>query len=107
MRLLYALAATAAALALTGCPNPNAIGVQTTGTLLVTTVDGGTGQPIAGVLVNAGSNYTCQTASNGTCTLTLPVGQWPVVAHTAGLSGTADATVAANTQATVTIQMNP
>ena len=109
MRLLTALVVAAAAVALAGCPNPNNIGVQTTGTLLVTTVDGTTGAPIPNVLVSAGSNYTCYTGSNGVCTqpLTLPVGQWPIQANTAGLHGTANVTITANTQSTVTIQMNP
>jgi hypothetical protein len=109
MRLLTALIAAAAAVALAGCPNPNAIGVQTTGTLVVTTVDGSSGQPVSGVLVSAGSNYTCTTGTNGVCTsvLTLPVGQWTVVAHAPGLSGTANVTITANTQSTTTIQMNP
>lgn len=109
MRMLSALGAAVAALALAGCPNPNDIGVQTTGTLLVTTVDGSTGQPVGGALVNAGSNYTCTTGPNGVCTnvLTLPIGQWTVVAHSAGLSGTASVTITANNQSTVTVQMNP
>ena len=109
MRLLTALVLAAATLALTGCPNPNNIGVQDTGTLVVTTVDGTTGQPIANVLVNAGANYTCSTGPNGVCTtvLTLPVGQWPVVAHVAGLQGSANVTITKDVQSTVTIQMNP
>jgi hypothetical protein len=109
MRMLAPLAVAFAALALYGCPNPNAIGVQNTGTLLVTTVDGSTGQPVANVLVSAGSNYTCRTGANGVCStvLTLPVGQWTVVASVAGLQGIANVTIATNAQATVTIQMNP
>jgi hypothetical protein len=109
MRMLTALIVAAAAIALAGCPNPNDIGVQTTGTLVVTTVDASTGQPISGVLVSAGSNYTCTTGTNGVCTptLTLPVGQWTVQARAAGLQGSANVTITANTQSTVTIQMSP
>jgi hypothetical protein len=109
MRLLTALTLAAATVALAGCPNPNAIGVQTTGTLAVTTVDASSGQPLANVLVNAGANYTCSTGANGMCAqpLTLPVGQWTVVAHVAGLQGSANVTITANTPSTVTIQMSP
>ena len=108
MRLLPMFAVALAALALTGCPNPNAIGVQTYGTVLVKTVDGGSGHPVAGALVNAGSTYTCTTGSDGACTLTkLPVGKWTVLASAPGLHGSADVTVTENTQASVTIQMAP
>jgi len=109
MRVLTALAASAAAVALAGCPNPNAIGVQTTGTLVVTTVHGSTGQPVANVLVSAGSIYTCTTLASGVCDklLTLPVGQWTIQANGAGLRGTATVTIQQNVQSTVTIQMNP
>ena len=93
---------------LTGCPNPNAIGVQTYGTIAVKTVDATSGQPVAGALVSAGSNFTCRTASDGTCTLPqIPVGNWSVMARTAGLQGTANATVTENNTTSVTIQMSP
>jgi hypothetical protein len=108
MRLLPLLAVTFAALTLTGCPNPNAIGVQTYGSVSVKTVDG-SGQPVSGALVNAGSTYTCTTGSDGLCKtpLQLPVGKWTIVASTAGLRGSVDVTVAENAQSSVTIQMLP
>ena len=108
MRLFGGLAAVVAAVALAGCPNPNDIGVQVYGTILAKTVDATSGQPLAGVLVNAGSNYTCSTASDGSCTLQkVPVGKWTVTAFIAGLHGSADVTVTENVQTAVTIQMSP
>jgi hypothetical protein len=109
MRLLGGFAAAVAALALAGCPNPNDIGVQTYGYVAVKTVDANTGQPVANVLVNAGSTYTCTTGSDGSCPqpLKLPVGKWPLVASAPGLHGSADVTIAENTTASVTIQLSP
>jgi hypothetical protein len=108
MRLLGGLVVAVAALALTGCPNPNDIGVQVYGSILVKTVDATSGQPVVGALVSAGSNYTCNTMADGTCPLPkVPVGKWTVSAATAGLRGSADVTVTENTQTSVTIQMSP
>jgi hypothetical protein len=106
MRLPLGIAVAVAALALVGCPNPNSIGVQDTGTVAVTTVDGSTGQPVAGVLVNAGSTITCTTGPNGTCSMQVPVGKWTLIASVPGLHGSADVTIVKDTQATVTIQMS-
>lgn len=108
MRFAAALAMIVTALALAGCPNPNDIGVQTYGTVAVTVVDGSTGKPLSGVLVNAGSTVTCTTGADGKCTtgpLRLPVGKWTIQANGAGLTGSADVTVTENQQSTVTIQM--
>lgn len=108
MRLIIASLVTIAAVALAGCPNPNAIGVQDMGTIVATTVDGTSGQPIANVIVSAGSNFTCTTASNGVCTLPqVPVGAWTVMGNAAGLHGSATTTVTKNNTSNVTIQMNP
>jgi len=108
MRLLGGLVVAVAALALAGCPNPNDIGVQIYGTIFVKTVDATSGQPVVGALVNAGSNNTCSTGADGTCTLLkVPVGKWTVSAATAGLRGSADVSVTENTQTSVTIQMSP
>ena len=106
MRLLGGVVAVVSAIALYGCPNPNNIGVQVYGSVAVTVVDANSGNPVAGALVNAGSTITCTTVANGTCTLEqVPVGKWPIVAHAAGLSGSADATVTANQQTSVTVQV--
>ena len=107
MRLLGRIAPLVAALALAGCPNPNDIGVQNTGTVNVKTVDANNGQPVVGALVSAGSNYVCNTGADGTCALTLPVGKWTVSAHVAGLHGSGDVTVAQDQQVALTIQMAP
>lgn len=109
MRFLAAAAVSAAALMMTGCPNPNAIGVQTYGSVTVKTVNSTTGKPVAGALVNAGSTYTCTTGADGACNapLQLPVGKWTLIASAPGLSGSADVTVAENTQTPVTIPMAP
>ncbi|HXW77121.1 MAG TPA: carboxypeptidase-like regulatory domain-containing protein [Candidatus Eremiobacteraceae bacterium] len=109
MRLLTAAIISAATLLLAGCPNPNAIGVQTTGTVQVTTVDQN-GNPVSGARVSAGSNYTCNTGANGICTsvLTLPVGPWTINAYAPGLTGTVtNVMVTENQQTSVTITMNP
>src|SRR5689334_15342055 len=81
MRKLFAIAALLAAVTLSGCPNPNDIGVQTYGTVAVTVVDGTTGKPVSGALVSAGSTVTCTTGADGTCVkppgpLKLPIGNW-------------------------------
>jgi len=107
MRLLGGLAVAMAAFALTGCPNPNDIGVQTYGSIAVKTVDASSGQPVVGALVSTGT-YTCNTVADGTCQLPkVPIGKWTVNAATAGLRGSADVTVTENTQTSVTIQMSP
>lgn len=106
MRFAAALATVLMALALAGCPNPNDIGVQTYGTVAVTVLDGGTGKPVSGALVSAGSTITCNTVANGTCTLPqVPVGKWTIQASAPGLQGSSDVTVTANQTTTVTIQM--
>ena len=106
MRLLGGAVAVVAAIGLYGCPNPNNIGVQVYGSVAATVVDANTGSPVSGALVNAGSTITCTTSANGMCTLQqVPVGRWPIVAHAAGLSGTADVTVTENQQSSVTIQV--
>jgi hypothetical protein len=93
---------------LTGCPNPNAIGVQTYGSIKVTATDGSSGKPVVGALVNAGSTNTCQTLADGTCVLNqVPIGKWTIQASAPGLHGSADVTVTENSQATAVISMNP
>ena len=108
MRRPLALAALLGALALSGCPNPNDIGVQNYGTVAVTVVDGTTGKPVSGALVVASSTVTCQTGANGMCTsgpLKLPVGNWTITAETPGQKGSSDVTVVENQQVSTTIQI--
>jgi len=110
MRKIFGFAALFAAVVLSGCPNPNDIGVQTYGTVAVTVVDGTTGKPVNGALVSAGSTYTCTTGSDGTCAkppgpLRLPVGNWTITAITAGQQGSSNVTIVANQQISTTIQI--
>jgi hypothetical protein len=108
MRFLAAAALAAAALTLTGCPNPNAIGVQTYGSIKVTATDGSSGKPVVGAIANAGSTITCQTHEDGTCVLiSVPIGKWTVQVASPGLHGSADVTVTENSQATAVVSMNP
>jgi hypothetical protein len=90
MRYTLLVAALAAALTLTGCPNPNAIGVQKYGTVTATTVLASNSQPVANalVVVNTGPNGQCYTHADGTCMLTnVPVGPQVVSASATGLNG--------------------
>jgi len=110
MRNVFGFAALLAAIVLSGCPNPNDIGVQTYGTVAVTVVDGTTGKPVSGALVSAGSTTTCTTGADGTCAkppgpLRLPVGNWTITAVTAGQQGSSNVTVVANQQISTTIQI--
>lgn len=108
MRRLLAIAALLGAVALSGCPNPNDIGVQNYGTVAITVVDGTTGKPVAGALVVGNSTTTCQTGTNGMCTtgpMRLPVGSWTITAQTAGQKGSADVTIVENQQVSTTIQI--
>jgi hypothetical protein len=110
MRFLSAAAIAAASLALAGCPNPNNIGVQVYGSVVVTALNSDTGQPIAGADVSAGSNFTCTTGTNGMCPapLQLPVGTWTINAFAPGLTGSVSGVkVTENQQTPVTIDMHP
>jgi hypothetical protein len=108
MRFLAAAALAAAALTLTGCPNPNSIGVQTYGSIKVVATDGSTGKPVVGAYASAGSTLTCQTLADGSCVLpSVPIGKWTVHVAAPGLNGSADVTVTENSQATAVVSMNP
>jgi carboxypeptidase family protein len=92
MRHVLLAACVCAVLGLTGCPNPNAIGVQKFGTITATTVLASSNQPVANalVIVNTGPNGNCTTAANGTCVLNqVPVGPQVVYASATGLNGPA------------------
>jgi len=110
MRQFAVCALILVALALAGCPNPNAIGVQVFGSVNVHAVQASNGQPVAGALVNAGSTNTCPspTDASGNCTLTqVPVGTEIITANAPGLAGTATVNVTQDQTVNVTVQMNP
>jgi len=108
MRYAVICALATVSLALTGCPNPNAIGVQIYGSVAVHVQDAGSGQPIAGALVSIGSNYAGNTDVNGNFTFPqIPVGDWQVNANAPGLVGAAPVHVTENNQSSVTVPMTP
>ena len=105
---LTALAAVLAAALLTGCPNPNAIGVQTTGSLTVTCVQASNGQPVSGALVSIGSTLVETTNGNGVATFNaVPTGTQNVVANAPGLTGSTTVTIVENQSKSATISMTP
>lgn len=111
MRFILTLAA-ALALSLTGCPNPNAIGVQQFGAIAAHCVLASNGQPVAGALVSASSTLICPggTDASGNCTIPqVPMGSsWTVTADAPGLHGSVfPVTVTENQTTNVTIQMKP
>ncbi|MBV8082553.1 MAG: carboxypeptidase regulatory-like domain-containing protein [Candidatus Eremiobacteraeota bacterium] len=90
MRSTLLAAACLAALTLTGCPNPNAIGVQKFGTIAATVVLASNNTPVpnAEVIVNTTQNGQCTTHADGTCQVTqVPVGPQVVQAAATGLTG--------------------
>ena len=109
MRYLLLTAACMAAISLTGCPNPNAIGVQKFGTITATCVLASNGQPVAGALVIVNSTQTCTTNASGACSVAdVPIGPQQVSAAAPGLSGApVPVVVQENQTVPVTIQMAP
>jgi hypothetical protein len=98
-----------AASTLSGCPNPNAIGVQQYGTIAATAVLASSGQPVANALVIVNSTQNCSTHADGTCQVTMvPIGQQFVHAEAAGLtSAPVPVNVLEGQTLNVTIQMVP
>jgi hypothetical protein len=86
-RLALACLALAASLGLSGCPNPNAIGVQQFGIVKVLCVQATNNQPVAGANVSI-AGVAAPSDATGTATLTqVPIGTHPVEAHAPGLDG--------------------
>jgi len=107
MRYAVICALASVSLALAGCPNPNAIGVQIYGSVAVHVQDAG-GQPVAGALVSIGSDFAGDTDGNGNFTFPqIPVGDWEVDANAPGLTGKAQVHVTENNQSSVTVSMTP
>ncbi len=88
-RAALAAAVMCATFGLWGCPNPNAIGVQQYGTVVVTCVLASNNQPVAGVLVSIGGvTATQMTDASGKTTVSqVQIGTRSIDAHGAGLDG--------------------
>lgn len=104
-----AVATGCCALALSGCPNPNAIGVQQTGSIRVSCVLATNGQPVADALVAVNTIQTTHSHADGVALLTgVPIGPQTVTADTAGLhGGPVPVQVTENNTSSVTVQMSP
>ena len=109
MRSTLTVGACLLALSLTGCPNPNAIGVQKFGTIAATVVLASTGQPVANAEVIVNSTQNCVTAASGTCQVPqVPIGAQLVYAVAPGLaSPQQQVNVLENQIVPVTLQMSP
>lgn len=95
------------ALALAGCPNPNAIGVQVYGQLNVHVQDANN-QPVAGALVSISSVNAVNTDSSGNASFAqVPVGSWTVNADAPGLHGSQPVTIQQNQTSSVVVTMQP
>ena len=93
---------------LTGCPNPNSIGVQVFGSVTVHCVRFSDGSPVPGANVSVSSTNAETADGNGNITLTnVPVGQETFTAQAAGLKGTQTATIVQGANPDITIQMQP
>ncbi len=96
------------AFSLSGCPNPNQIGVQQFGSISAHCVQKTGNQPVSNALVNANSTQYCYTNPSGDCTIEkVPIGQWTVSANAAGLQGSNVTTVTENQTSRVTIELAP
>lgn len=106
-RCFVAVAAAGAALVLSGCPNPNDIGVQQYGTIKATCRSSTNDAPVANALVSAGG-VVARSGSDGVATLTnVPIGQEVVTADAPGLHGVTSVTVTENQTFSVIVQMSP
>src|SRR5579864_5593339 len=106
-----AVAVASCAALLAGCPNPNAIGVQQTGSVKVTCVQASNNQPVAGALVSISATQVDHTGNDGTVVIAnVPVGPQNVTADAPGLHGGPVAVpggVSEGATAQVTVPMYP
>ena len=109
MRSTLIVGACLVALALAGCPNPNAIGVQKFGTISAYVVMASSGQPVAGAEVIVNSTQNCTSHPDGTCQVAqVPIGPQMVYAIAPGLqSPQQPVNVLENQVSQVTLQMSP
>lgn len=106
MRFLLLGASCVAALALTGCPNPNAIGIQKYGTIAAQCLLASNNQPVSGALVTVNSTQQCRTQADGTCQIQMvPIGVQQVTAFAAGLQSASPVTVTVIENQTVSAQI--
>jgi hypothetical protein len=92
---------------LTGCTNPNSIGVQTYGTVTVHCVRASDGSPVPNALIRV-SSLAGSTKSDGSVTISqIPTGAETFVAQATGLAGSQTANVVEGANPDVTIQMQP
>jgi hypothetical protein len=110
----FGTGAAAACLGLVGCPNPNAIGVQTFGFIQVTCVQASNNQPVTGALVTVDGTTGPDTNSSGISIVqNVAIGSnIPAECNAPGLSGSATIpTLSASNTATnplpITISMTP
>lgn len=112
---LTAAGVFAGSLALSGCPNPNYIGVQTFGVVQVTCVQSSNNQPVAGAVVRV-DGQTPQATTNSAGVLIVqqvPIGSdIPVSCFAAGLTGSSTvpnltAASTATDPLPITVEMTP
>ncbi len=108
-RAVAALTVAVAAVALWGCPNPNAIGVQQFGIVQATCVQASNNQPVSGAIVTVGGVTATSTTDNtGSVTIQqVEIGTHTATADAAGLHGEAPVTVVQNQTVPVRISMAP
>ncbi|MDQ6780546.1 MAG: carboxypeptidase-like regulatory domain-containing protein [Candidatus Eremiobacteraeota bacterium] len=104
-----AVATACCAALLWGCPNPNAIGVQQTGSIRASCVLASNGQPVVDALVAVNATQTAHSGSDGVALLTgVPIGPQNVTADAPGLhGGPVPVQVTENNTSSVTVQMSP
>jgi hypothetical protein len=106
---LIAITLGCCAATLSGCPNPNAIGVQQTGTVRALCVLASNNQPVANALVVVNATQNGPSGPDGVAVITgVPVGPQNVTADAAGLhGGPVPVQVADGGTFNVTIPMSP
>lgn len=104
-----AVATACCALLLSGCPNPNAIGVQQTGSIRASCVLATNGQPVVDALVAVNAIQNARSGADGVALLTgVPIGAQTVTADAPGLhGGPVPVQVTENNTSSVTVQMSP
>lgn len=111
-RVALAAATGIGAIILSGCPNPNAIGVQQYGTVQVTCLQASNRQPVAGADVGApggSTQYQTQTTdASGHATLNqVVIGSQTIKADAPGLTGETTVTVIQDQTVSAQILMTP